>query len=489
LSKNGMLASVFQTRGVAAVLVVVSGGSACTATPTLQLRTDASRRVNAVYHLACLASSISCTRQVFERFWHGELGWTPADQAALDEWRHVMADVADRAPPRSGAPLLLNTPAFHPAQASRGLVFVAAVESRSARELHERSRGILSAQAASRLAATIDHFEHRVEPWWRSDSLRRRAVDERLGRVADHARRSGMLRVMAEVAAFLEAEAADSVLYLHAIIPPEPSSEEYSATQSGSHFFVEAVDVATTGAFVHGAVHELTHYLYDSAPTEKHVGLVREFAESGAMSFAGLYTYLNEAIAVAAQGLYADRQRESGSDTGGYKHPYIQPLGAATRPLLREAIARRRTLFSGFATPYIAAGMAALGSKVQEPRFVLGQVGLLVSEDGDRLSAAYYQTMFPQASARFRTLAELEAFPDLNVVRFVRYDDLDRLADRIPELVTLRARSGFAYAIKRGRRSYTYILAGRDADSIVEVITKLGALQRLTTEGLLLLLD
>jgi len=485
-----MLGSAPSIRGLAAAtLVLLPGACAPAAEPTLHLRAEASRRVNAIYHLACLARSISCTHQVFERFWRGPLGWTPADQAALDEWRQVMADVTDRAPPRSGAPLLLNTPRFHPAQAARGLVFVAAVESRSARELVSHSSGILSTQAAARLAAAVAHFERRLDPWWRSESRRRRAVDGQLKRVADHARRTGMLQVMADVAAFVEAELVDPELRLHAIIPPEPTSQNFTATQSGKHFFVEAVSAATTDAFVHGAVHELSHYLYDRAPSGKHVALVREFAQSEATSFAGLYTYLNEALAVAAQGLYADRQKQGGDESEGYKHPYIQPLGAVTIPLLKDAITRQQTLFSDFAASYIAAGTAALGSKVREPRFVLAQVALLVPPEADRLTAAYSATMFPQASAQFQSPAELEAFPDVNVVWFVQYEALDSLAAQIPELVSLRARRAFAFAIKRGPRAYTYILAGRDTDSIVEVITKLGALERLPAAGLLFALD
>jgi hypothetical protein len=294
-----------------------------------------------------------------------------------------------------------------------------------------------------------------------------------------------MLQVMAQVATFLEAELADPQLHLHAIIPPEPSAEDYSATQSGSHLFVEAVAATTTAGFVHGAVHELTHYLFDSAPSEKHVALVRAFAESGAMSFAGLYTYLNEAIAVAAQGLYADRQRERRDESEGYTHPYIQPLGAAAAPLLKQAIAEHRTLFSGFTAPYIAAGTAALDSVLLEPQFVLAQVALLVPEDAERLTTAYFTTMFPQASAQFRRPADVAAFPDLNVVRFALYDALEDLADQIPDLVALRARRGFGYALRRGSRAYTYILAARDTAAIVELIAKLGAVKRLTGDGLL----
>lgn len=453
----------------------------------LRLRTDAGRRVNAVYHVACLGRSIACTNRIFVRFWHDRLRWTPADQTALDSWNQVMRDVTDRAPARSGAPLLPNTARFHPAQAARGLIFVAAVEARSARDLHRRSRGILNGPAAARLDAAIDHFERRLEPWWDLERQRRNSMNERLQRVVERAHETGMPQMMGDVAAFLEATLTNRKLHLHAILAPEPESTDYAATQSGNHFFFEVVNAMTTEGFVHGAVHELTHYLYDSAPPEKHLQLVREFAQMRGTSLSGLYTYLNEAIAVAAQGLYSERAREQSGEEESYKHPYVEPLGVATTPLLKEAIARKRTLFSGFAKLYVAAGTAALGDKLLEPQFVLSQVLLLLTDDD--LAAAYYMSMFPQASARFRTNAEVEAFPDVNVVSFVRYEELETLAAQIPNLSSLRAHKGFVYVVKRGVRANIYVLAGRDTDALVRVITKLAASKTLNGEGLLFSLD
>ena len=54
------------------------------AAPRIELHVDLNERVNAVYHLACLARNISCSTDVFERFWKERLGWTDTDEAALD---------------------------------------------------------------------------------------------------------------------------------------------------------------------------------------------------------------------------------------------------------------------------------------------------------------------------------------------------------------------------------------------------------------------
>ena len=43
------------------------------AAPRVELHVDLDERVNAVYHLACLARNISCTTDTFESFWKDRL--------------------------------------------------------------------------------------------------------------------------------------------------------------------------------------------------------------------------------------------------------------------------------------------------------------------------------------------------------------------------------------------------------------------------------
>jgi hypothetical protein len=108
---------------------------------------------------------------------------------------------------------------------------------------------------------------------------------------------------------------------------------------------------------------------------------------------------------------------------------------------------------------------------------VLAQVGLLLPDDSDAIRTAYFQKMFPQASAQFRDERELEAFPDLNVIRFHRYDALGLFGDKIPGLAGLRDHRGFAYAMSRGRGARTYLLAGRDTEAIIDLIEKLAGVR------------
>ena len=466
------------------VILVTLRPSAAT---RVELHVDLKERVNAVYHLACLARTIACTTDAFERFWKERLGWIDADQAALDFWRRTMTEVTNAAPARPPAPLLPNTPRFHPTQVARTAVIVAAIETASIDELRRRSRGVLDTQAAAGLKRAVDHFERRLRAWFRTTG--RRLVERRVGQINDAAQRSRFADATARTAMFLEAELPDPNVYLHVIVGPEPKSTDSAATQFGNHFVVEVVDATTADGIVGGATHELTHYLYDRLPVDKHLALIETFVTSTARLAAGLYTYLNEAVAIASQALLEDQSDGTSDDDASYRHPYIAPLGAATVPLVRDAVAKKTTLLGGFASSYIAAGTAALKEKLVQPQFVLAQVGLLLPDDSDAIRTAYFQRMFPQASAQFRDERELDAFPDLNVVRFERYDALGPVGDRIPGLAGLRDHRGFAYAMPRGRGARTYLLAARDTEAIIDLIERLAGMEVLPSEGFLFSLD
>ena len=144
-----------------------------------------------------------------------------------------------------------------------------------------------------------------MRSWFRTTG--RRLVERRVGQIKDAAQRSRFADATARTATFLEAELPDPNVYLHVIVGPEPKSTDSSATQFGNHFVVEVVDATTADGIVEGATHELTHYLYDRVPVDKHLALIETFVTSTARSAAGLYTYLNEAVAIAGQGLLEDQ--------------------------------------------------------------------------------------------------------------------------------------------------------------------------------------
>ena len=69
---------------VACAMLALALVAARTAAAPLDMRLhiDASLRTNAVYHLACIAGSIGCSRDIFERFWKDRLHESVDDRRA-----------------------------------------------------------------------------------------------------------------------------------------------------------------------------------------------------------------------------------------------------------------------------------------------------------------------------------------------------------------------------------------------------------------------
>jgi len=488
MQRIGIVVALFSGLLATAASAVDVRSAASAQAEGIRLHATATRRVNAVYHAACLAESLACTRDVFENFWKTKLNWQEADAAAISGWRLIMKAVSDRAPAQPVAPMFLNAPQFHPAQSAREAILVAALEARTAPEFRQRTRGRLSLSQADRLWSTIDYVQGRVAPLWPPDL---NSLDARMRAVESAAAKTDMPGLVAEMAGFLEAQLPRPDIYVDGIIAPDPKSSSYGATQIGGHLLVELVDAMPAEDIVSGALHELTHYIYNLGPPAKHFALVDYFVQRGGPSAVGLYTYLNEAIASATQGVHTGRLREPQQEDKQYAHPYIAPLSSATVPLLDAALRRRETLFSGFAARYIEGGIAALEGKVTDPRFVLAQAAAIVSnEDDQRLASSYFSTMFPHASARQPDESLVAPYPELSVVRFVRYDALD--AVRLPahaDLLKLRKHRAFCYATRRGQVSWRVILAGRDVAAIDAAIARLGELSKWPGEGVLFTID
>jgi hypothetical protein len=354
------------------------------------------------------------------------------------------------------SPLLINAVPMHPDGMARSQVIAGLIETRSAAGLQRRAPGVSLAEARE-LLGLVDYVERRLRPWWTAEG--ERSVKVRIRGVGDAARRNQMMQALGRMAEFLESAPPSRDAYVHAIAPPELESKDYNATAILNHLPLEFVAAADDpNVVVHGAVHEIGHYLYDYVPADKHLALASEFVASGAPSIAGLYSYLHEAMAISAQELYADALDNGGSDKeddadAGYKHPYIPVLADVAAPLVKAAVARHEHLVGGFSKPYIAGALAKVAGRRNELPFVFAQA-VFVTASGNRAFAdAFQRTLFPVGSARFTDLAKAEAFPDANLVQFSVYSELG--AGTEPRIVQLRdAHRGFAFATPRGRGGY-----------------------------------
>jgi hypothetical protein len=474
----------------AALAILLTAAKPAGAPLDMRLHIDASLRTNAVYHLACLAGSVSCSRDIFERFWKDRLHESDGDRQTTVAWQRLLASVVERGPEMKPAPLLINAVPMHPDGLTRRQVIAGLIETSSPAALQRRAPGLSRAEASD-LIGLVDRVERRLAPWWRAEG--ERSVKARIRGVTDTARRNHMMQALGQMAEFLESAPPSRDAYVHLIAGPEPESKDATATAILNHLPIEAVAAAgDPDDIVEGAVHELTHYLYDYIPPDKHLALVNEFVASGAPSVAGIYSYFHEAMAISGQVVYGDalETSESRTDDGdtGYKHPYIPVLADVAAPLVKAAVARNEHLVGGLSRSYIEGVLSKLGSRRNELPFVFAQAVMVTTSGNREFADAFQRTLFPVGAVRFNDLAKAGAFPDANLVQFSTYAELG--VNPEPRLVTLRdAHRGFAFASQRGRGGYHLIVAGRTNEDILAVIEKLGDVDAFDGPGLVVSVD
>jgi hypothetical protein len=448
---------------------------------------DASESANAVYHLACLAGNIPCTKPVFERFWRDKLQLTAADQSEFDAWTAIMTKVANAAPPPKPAPYIGNTRTFYPDVDAQHSVIRAAVESRSLSDFQRRARSWLNGDDAARLQIATERVRERLRPWWQA--IGQNAVKGHLGQVHKKLRSQEISQLAGEVAGFVEADRPARDIYFHAIPGPESDPNAANATFVWNHCFMEVIASATPDAIASVGMHELTHYLYDTAPAARHAALMQQFDQAEVPHASALYALLNEAIACAVQGLLAERTpkaNESKADDDGYPHSFIKRLCKSTVPVLSESLAKRSTLYQGFSPLYIRESNRELGDDVRDPKFFLVSAAILPT---DTVASAYDVYLRELQPVTYIRSDRWRLFPYLNLVLMFAHDELRGLSTAFPEVGSYTNKRGFAYMGTRQGKASVCILSGRDAAAVTDVVKAFAKLTSVPPSGLVLSID
>jgi hypothetical protein len=466
---------------------VLAAASATTPAAPIKFHCDASESANAVYHLACLGDQLPCTKDAFERFWHDTLQWTPADQRELDAWIEGLKKVGGAVGPPEAAPYVGNYRSFFPDVDARLQIIQVAIESTSLSEFQHRTQRWLSSDDAARFQQAMAHFRGRLRFWWRKSG--REAVQARVRRAEKNLRSAATAALAGEVAAFVEAESPASDVYVHIIPGPEPKSDAASGTFISNHCFVEVTDAITAGGIASVTIHELTHYLYETAQGHRHLELMQQFVRAQVPNASAFYALLNEALATAAQEVMRERSRrsqEGTSDQDDYRHPFIPRLGRSTGPVFKEALAKRSTLYQGFSQAYLREATRELGGDVTDPKFFLTAAAILPSEKAARAYEVFLEEFQPVS---FIKSDQWRLFPNLNLVFLLGYDELGPFSTAFPDLASHTSRRGFAYMASRNGHAKVCILAGTDERAIADVVRAFAKLRSVSISGLVLSID
>jgi hypothetical protein len=448
-------------------------------------RLGSTERVTAVYHVACLAESLACTKDVFEKFWRDELQWTAADARELDAWKEIVKRTGDAAPPAPASPYLGHTLSLRPRLNERMLI-AAVFEARSPADL--RGRAGLTHDDAVRLHAVVEHFRKRLRGSWQVASGRRASVDLREARKL--LAKPETVALISKITSFIATPPRKATIYVHAIPLPIPASEAATATYASNHVVLEVGNAANTKGLVTIVLHELTHYLYDGSPQTRLVELANRFVQTGAPQGSAFHALMNEALATAVQLLAAEQlgvvQRRNRDEGDLYRHAWITRAARGAVRVLETSLGNGATLYDGFVEAYVRETTRELGDEVNRPSFVLSAVAILPTEHAGAASTLLQQELQPVNGA---ATDEWRQYPRLDLVFLMTNDLLKAFAESYPEVVAFGERRGFAYKSQRPGGGGVFILSGRDGSALVEVARAFAGLPTISSSGLLLTID
>lgn len=343
----------------------------------LRFHVDATEFANTVYHIACTAGRMNCSRDIYLRFWNETYKAVAEDGKHFDAFTDVLDELEKTAPPARPLPYLPNDFEYFTGFEIRQRVVAEMFAAKSPADFRKRARPLMSAAQADRIAAALDYFGTRLHPWWIATG--QPIVAKHIKELETQFAKSGVARTAAEVAAFLETHPESRDYYLHAVPSPEYDGEHADGTAIGNHFALEIMHKMKGADVAWVAVHEFTHAMYQAAPRARKDALMRQFVEANDPSGQAFYMYLNEALATAVEILQAERQGHSLD--APYTDRYIPRLGKALVPILRDALANRKTLYDGFVRPYLAASRTALGEEADGMQFRFSVVALVGEPD------------------------------------------------------------------------------------------------------------
>lgn len=453
---------------------------AIAATVPLHFHFDAREFANAVYHTACVTGQIPCSEKQYQHFWKETYHSAAEDEARFQEFGRILDEVETAAGPGRPTPFLPNDFINAPGQKVRKRVLAAALASKSAAEFRQRAVAIIPPDKAAKLAAILDYFQKRLRPWWTATG--QAMVKRNLRGIEKGIRASGAAVLAAEVATFLDSPGSFRDYYIHAVPSPDYDGTDENGTAVANQFCVEIAHYLKADDFPWVVVHELTHSLYEQAPQERKDALMRQFVESGDPSAQPFYMYLNEGMATAVELLLCERNGRTLADP--YTDPFIPRLGRAILPLLRAALAQHKTLYEGFAAPYLAAGRSTLGDEADAPAFRFSCVEFLAEEEVrktflDRLPLRYFVTS-DEARKQFARLGRL---------LMVRYEQLQlggQSAGQVQELT--RQHRGFVLVAQKEDRM-DVVMAGRDNAALAELGKMWAESKEPAREGLIFTID
>jgi hypothetical protein len=443
--------------------------------PTFELRSD--EIMNLVYQLECLPTGAECP---FQALWKERLGWTAADDQALERRRAIkerysgFIDVDERF---DDAPLMFDAPRM--IELSKKLL-LAAAGAPDIPAYRARLELVVAPADAAELAAIAERFLPRFRRFFGEARPRLRRFARALGPYFADARVRGLV---ARAMAFYEIPAtAPRRLQIELIALPAGWKGPTRGEQIELLSTVEikdgpaaptAAEVATRGSIT---LHEMFHYCYASVEGARARTLAAAFAAADDPGSPAAYSLLNEGVATALGALARTTYlgTRPSDDGAWYRDAAIDSVAKAVLPLLEERLASGQSLYQpGFVPDYLRRLSSAMGRQLERPALRLRTLLTAIEDEHIRslrgIPAGRVLVGRPLEEAAVREALIRHA--EQSGVIMLRGKSLAKLRPwesvlgrgAVEKLIATRARHrAFIQTIARGRHGRIYVLVAED---------------------------
>lgn len=480
-------------RAIALALALLMAAGAAHADTVVELKSGdlaiqvgARAQPNLIYQIDCMARLVTCTPDVYEQLWNGQLSFGDEDRQRVQEWATLR-----RAVRRSGSsgdptlPVKASVPIFganedSPWNKLRWAEFTAA----DAGELKRAWAPLVPPETAARLSAIVDHFRPRFDTWWKEQESQAAAFVAGIETAMSRGRAAELLSAAAR---FYGSELGDRRVFLHLFLQPKVERPHTRASRVGAHMTVEVVLGERPEDRVGVIAHELAHHVFARMPPKRKAALVDALLAEGPAGVPA-WNLFDEIQATVLGNMLVERnvvsperfQKQLDTPQSFYADEMIDLGARATRDLFERAFAKRERMVPTFGAAFVAALRAGLGVRLEAPALHLRSVIMNVDSDNSQWPAKFRDAFSISSMWTFTPLGGadvtemLDRFAGLSAVVVATPAQLKELAPVAKSFgVTAEALTeavgssrGVVLVSQRTPQAYAFVFIARDDATI-----------------------
>ncbi len=473
-------------------LLIIVLCAAFSVSAQFQVRVKFGEIANLTYQLDCVADlPINCSRENFRELWKKEFLKNEADRRMIKEWTRLREFYS------KGVQLSNENDKNSASIDLFDKIRIAGWQANDANDYATRLDLLTIPSDRRMFEAVVRHFQPAFNRWWQREAAKSGEVfakqTEALLRSAKIA--ETMRRIFYFYQPILPAdyEISFNLFYL-----PDLVKEPSGGQQLENYSLMEFRPKERPEQRIDVAVHELSHFFYDSIKPESRVKLEKVFQSSTRASAIPAYNLLNEALAAAfGNGIVArevtppaDFEEYVASPGSFYNNPAIDRAAKAVLPLADDWLKNQKTIDDAdFAAQYIAALEKAFGEELLAPKLYLSEMFLLIDaklggtirRDARRIleAASFYSNEGDLADENI--FDEYENQPRLNALLIVRPESVSKLVARkiisaaqAQQVQTeFQSKKSVLFGTTRAPLTYVYIIVAEDAAAASKSMEKL----------------